>query len=243
MSYHVRLDQFEGPLDLLLSLVEREELRIAEVSLAQVTDQFLAYLEEHQDLPLEQLSGFLSVAAKLLLIKSRALLPSLSFTAEEEAEINDLTDQLAEYQRFRDAAVRLGALFGEQQPSYARESFAGIRVTALPPENLTGDALATTFRHLQKALPEAEVLAEETVHDIIRMEDKIREFQEHIARRAETSFAALVGESRDRMVVVVSFLAVLELVKRKILVVHQPEYFGDIAIRSHAAVVTIDQPR
>ena len=90
MGYHFRLDHFEGPLDLLLSLIEREKLDITTVSLAQIADQYLEYLSTEKNVTLENLAAFLSVASRLLLIKSRALLPVLTFTEEEEESVDDL---------------------------------------------------------------------------------------------------------------------------------------------------------
>ena len=107
MNYHFQLEKFEGPLDILLNLIEKEKLSITEVSLAQIADQFLAYIDGNENINLEQLSGFLSVATRLILIKSRALLPILTFTEEEEESIQDLEEHLRLYQLFRDQAKKL----------------------------------------------------------------------------------------------------------------------------------------
>ena len=102
-----KLEKFEGPLDLLLELIEKEELQITELSLAHVADQYLEHIKNNSNIHLENLAEFLSVASKLILIKSRALLPILEFSQEEEAEIKDLAKQLEEYKKFKEAARRM----------------------------------------------------------------------------------------------------------------------------------------
>ena len=102
MAYHICLEQFEGPLDLLLSLIEKEKLDITHVSLAKVADQYLKYLETEESISLGNLTAFLSVAARLILIKSRALLPILEFSDEEEESMDDLETRLKVYKRFRE---------------------------------------------------------------------------------------------------------------------------------------------
>lgn len=106
MNYRFQLEQFEGPLDLLLGLIEKEKLDITQVSLAEIADQFLAYIDNNENINLEQLSAFLSVATRLILIKSRALLPILTFTEEEEESIQDLEEHLRLYQIFREQAKK-----------------------------------------------------------------------------------------------------------------------------------------
>ncbi len=121
-TYQVKLPVFEGPLDLLLHLIEREELDITEVSLAQVTNQYVDYLAQFGERQLDNLADFLVVAAKLLLIKSRVLLPQppLTSTSEEEEDADDLVRQLIEYKRFKEAALRLAEIEALGLHSYIR---------------------------------------------------------------------------------------------------------------------------
>ena len=136
MAYHFHLEQFEGPLDLLLSLIEKEKLDITKVSLAQVTDQCLSFIKNEDSISLENLSSFLSVAARLILIKSRALLPVISFSDDEEEAMDDLEARLKSYKLFREAAVKLGGLFEGKWHSYARESFLGAKTVFYPPKEI-----------------------------------------------------------------------------------------------------------
>jgi segregation and condensation protein A len=106
--YNVKLEKFEGPLELLLELIEKEQLKITELSLAHVADQYLDYIKNHDSIALENLADFLTIASRLILIKSRALLPMLQVTPEEEEEIQDLAKQLEEYKKFREASQKIG---------------------------------------------------------------------------------------------------------------------------------------
>ena len=126
MSYNIKLEQFEGPLDLLLQLTEQEKLDITRVSLAQIADQYLEYISNAKNITLAHLADFLSVASKLILIKSKALLPLLQFTEEEEEEIKDLEHQLAEYKKFKEAAQKLNDVFHSPFTYFSRKGFIGL---------------------------------------------------------------------------------------------------------------------
>ncbi len=231
MAYHIRLEQFEGPLDLLLSLIEKEELDITEVSLAKVADQYLEYLRNEETIPLENLAAFLAVAARLILIKSRALLPVLEFTDEEGESMDDLELRLREYKRFREAATSLGALFGKKRISHGRESFLGTQVVFYPPVGLTSADLRGHFADVLGGIPVFEALPEKELQAIVTLEEKILSLQDMLADRVETSFDELTRTATDRVEVIVSFLAVLELVKQRVIFVKQGAFFSDITIK------------
>src|SRR3989344_3233666 len=146
MTYVVKLQQFEGPLALLLELIEDEKLKITEISLAKVTDQYLEYLV---------------VASRLILIKSRAILPTLELNEEEEDSIKDLEWRLEEYKRFREASKVLAELFAKKTYAYSRELYKGMTTAFCPPENLMPDDLCRAFQKILNELPKEEPLAEE----------------------------------------------------------------------------------
>lgn len=231
MAYHIQLEQFEGPLDLLLSLIEKEKLDITQVSLAKVADQFLEYLRHEESISLESLSSFLTIAARLILIKSRALLPVLEFSEEEEESMDDLELRLKEYQRFREAAVKLGELFERGQGSRSRESFLGRQVVFYPPSGLTAADVRTHFVNVLGEIPVFEELPEKEIRAIITLEEKILSLQRLLSKRVEASFIELTRTATDRVEVIVSFLAVLEMVKQRIVYVEQSEFFSDIRIK------------
>ncbi len=231
MVYHVRLDRFEGPLDLLLSLIEREKLDIATLSLAQVADQYLEYLARAESVSLANLADFLSVASRLLLIKSRALLPVLTFTEEEEEATNDLQWRLRQYKLFRDAALRLGNLFETKSALFVRESFVGSAVVFYPPKDFSAVDLARHFRNLLGEIVPPESLPEKIVEQVLSLEEKILHLEQHVMERLETSFADFSGKAESKAEVIVSFLALLELIKQCFLVAEQAESSGNIRLR------------
>jgi len=230
-NYQIKIEQFEGPLDLLLQLTEDQKLDITRVSLAKIADQYLEYIANTQNITLEHLADFLSVASRLILIKSKALLPMLEFTEEEEAEISDLEHQLAEYKKFKEASKNVSAIFGSQKSASSRESFLGQSVVFFPPENMTAEDLAKIFSKILGEIPLIEKLEEEMVREVLTLEEKIEHLQSTLRERVETSFSELVKNAKDKIEVVVSFLAMLEMVKQRIIHVEQGELFSEINMK------------
>lgn len=228
MEYHIQLEQFEGPLPLLLALIEREKLDITRVSLAKVSDQYLEYLSREENISLDNLARFLSIAARLILIKSKALLPILQFTDEEEEEIGDLEEELRRYKLFKEASLRLGMLVLERHRIITRESMLHTVSVFLPPKNLAKEDLAMYFRSVLGELPSMEILEEKRVAEIVTLEEKISLLQESIKNRVKKSFSEIISGATDRVHVIVSFLALLELVKQRIVHAEQGEMFGEI---------------
>ena len=231
MAYHIKLEQFEGPLDLLLQLTEQEKLDITRVSLAKIADQYLSYIAEAKDITLAHLADFLSIASRLILIKSKALLPMLEFTEEEEEEIKDLEYQLAEYKKFKDASVKLALIFDSPETSFSREGFLGFGNVFYPPAKIQASDLEKSFVKVLGEIPIIEKLQEEMVKEVLTLEDRIVHLQDTLRERVQTSFAQLVADAKDKVEVVVSFLAMLELVKQRIIHVEQGELFSEIKLR------------
>lgn len=234
MTYHITLEQFEGPLELLLQLTEDQKLDITRLSLARVTDQYLEYISKREGISLENLSQFLSVAAKLILIKSKALLPLLEFTEEEEEEIKDLEFQLAEYKKFKDIAEELGMIMRQGRSAHARESFWGVREVFYPPENVDVEGLRKAFEKCLIASVPEEKLEEELVGEILTLEEKIGNLQDMLRKKVNMSFSQFVANASDKVEIVVSFLAMLELVKQRIIHVEQGELFSEIRLKHRA---------
>lgn len=217
---------------LLLTLIEREKLDITRLSLAKIADQYLEYLTREEHISLDNLARFLSIAARLILIKSKALLPILAFTDEEEEEIGDLEEELRRYKQFKEAAVRLGMLISEKHVLVTRESSFESVPVFLPPKNLGKEDLANYFRSVIGNLPSMEILEEKRVAEIVTLEEKITLLQESIRERVQKSFSEIVSVAKDRVHVIVSFLALLELVKQRIVHAEQGELFGEIHFRN-----------
>lgn len=229
--YNIKIEQFEGPMDLLLQMTEDQKLDITRLSLAKIADQFLEYIANAQNITLEHLADFLSIASKLILIKSKALLPLLEFTEEEEAEIKDLEYQLVEYKKFKEAAKNLDFLYNCPKESFSREGFLGRSVVFFPPENITANDLAKTFSKILGEIPILEKLEEEMVREVLTLEEKIIHLQNTLREKVETSFSELVVNAKDKIEIVVSFLAMLELIKQKLIHVEQGELFSEIRLK------------
>ncbi len=235
MVYNIKIEQFEGPLDLLLQLTEQEKLDITRVSLAQIADQYLQYISHAENITLQNLADFLSVAARLILIKSKALLPLLEFSPEEEEEIKDLEHQLAEYKKFKDAARDLELLLQNSLHFFSRESFVGQGVVFYPPEKIVSEDLLKAFSKVLCEIPVVEKLEQEMIREVLTLEEKILHLQEMLRERVETSFAELIANAKDKVEVVVSFLAMLEMVKQRLIHVEQGELFSEIRLRHKEA--------
>ncbi|MEI7890883.1 MAG: segregation/condensation protein A [bacterium] len=231
MDYNIKLEQFEGPLDLLLQLTQQEKLDITRVSLAKITDQYLEYIAQAKNITLAHLADFLTVASRLILIKSKALLPMLEFTEEEEEEIKDLEYQLAEYKKFKDVAVKMAELFDSLDHSFSRDGFVGLPNLFYPPKNITSEDLLKSFSKMLGEIPVQEKLEQEMIENVLTLEDKILHLQKTLRRKVETSFSELVSNAKDKVEIVVSFLAMLELVKQRIIHVEQGELFSEINLK------------
>ncbi len=228
--YQVKLEKFEGPLELLLELIEKEKLSITELNLAHVADQYLDYIRDNQNIHLENLADFLSVAAKLILIKSRALLPILKFSEEEEEEIEDLAYQLAEYKKFKEISARIGKLAVAQRVCFSKVPYQGIRSVFYPPEGISAFDLKKYFQKVLSEVPVASVLQEEIVEEIITLEERISDLEIALRGKLETCFSELISEAKNKVDVIVSFLAMLEMVKQRIIHVEQKDLFQDIKL-------------
>lgn len=231
MVYHIKLEKFEGPLELLLKLIEEQKLDITQVSLANVADQYLDYISQKEKITLENLADFLTVASKLILIKSKALLPTLEFSEEEEKEIHDLEKQLAEFKKFKDISKEIGKISELKKISYSREKFISIKSFFYPPENINIFDLKKFFVKILDEIPIAEKLEEEMVREVVTLEEKIGHLHDFIREKIETSFSELISNKEDKVDVIVSFLAMLEMVKQKIINVEQDKLFESIKLK------------
>ncbi|MEK7575714.1 MAG: segregation/condensation protein A [Patescibacteria group bacterium] len=234
--YSIKLNQFEGPLDLLLDLIEKKKLSINDLSLASISDQYLEYLKQLENFPLEEVAGFVVIASTLILIKSKSLIPSLELTEEEEQSIGELEERLRQYQRVKELSLNIKKSFGKN-PQFSRESFKGMEMGFIEPKKLTLNFIVSTIKEILNNLPKIEKLPEIAVKKIISLEEKINELTDRIKTKMELSFAEF-SKSRNsggkelKVEIIVSFLAMLELVKRGIIIVSQSEAFDNIRIKN-----------
>lgn len=231
-AYHVALPVFQGPLDLLLHLIEREELDITEVSLAQVTNQYLDYLAHVEEQSPDQLADFMVVAARLILIKSRVLLPGppRAPQAGDDEDADDLVQQLIEYKKFKEAASWLQELGDQGQHSY-------VRLPGAPPIDPVVDLGDVTLDDLLRAVREALALqppapsVDRTVPPVtITIADQMRLIEQRATAGRPLSFRHLLERATSRIEVIVTLLALLELVKQLRVTMHQDRSFGEILI-------------
>jgi segregation and condensation protein A len=232
-GFEVRLPVYEGPLDVLLRLIEERQLEITRVSLAMVTDQFIAYLATMPQRDPKTIVQFLSVAARLLVIKSRALLPQLEPASEEEEgdDADDLVAQLRAYQFYKQVAAMLRAREQEGWRSYAVVPPPLPRPQRrLPLDNVTLEGLAAAMqRVVNRWLPPLEV--ERMVARLtITVHDCIARIRSAVQTRRRVSFGEITSEMRSRVEIIVSLLALLELLKRYEVRCYQERLFGEIVI-------------
>ena len=229
--YTVLLPVYEGPLDLLLELIERAELDITRVSLAQVTDQYLEYLRLIPSPDLADLASFLVVAARLLQIKSEALLPRPPTRQPGEEDPGDaLARQLIAYKKYKQVAVLLAEREAAGLRSHLRLAPPPATEPKLDPTGLTLDALRRAMVEMLADAARGPVLDEVVRPPVVRIRDMIRMLLEALRLHGRTTFRSMLARAGSRLEIVVSFLAVLELVKRQQVVVQQAELFGDIEV-------------
>lgn len=225
------LEKFQGPLDLLLQLIEKEELNISEISLAQVTEQYLHYIDEQTHLPPEELADFLVIAAKLLLIKSRILLPQL-FGPEEEEAAEDLTRQLALYKMYVDAGRFLDKRLKSGHSSYARERLARQEtITFSPPPSVDASVLKKAYVELLVALEAYAKPAAELITRAVSLKEKIATLRILLDTAGEVNFhERILSDASTRTDVIISFLALLELVKQRYVMARQDSHGAHIVV-------------
>ncbi len=229
-DFQLRLPVFEGPLELLLYLIEREELEITAVSLVQVTDQYLSYLHSGDQIDATALAEFIAIGARLLYLKSRALLPRPPTDEEPLEELGeDLVLRLKEYRRFKEVAGSLREM--EEMGLRAYPRLASPTDLPLPTglDGVTLDLLAGIVREVLERQPE------ETPEGVVErqevsVEEKVEELSRELHRRKRVSFRAFISACRSRIEIIVAFLAVLELIKGLKLRAEQDALFSDISL-------------
>jgi segregation and condensation protein A len=224
MVYQVKLEQYEGPLDLLLRLIEEEKLDISQISLAQITDEFIRYLSL-APISLDELADFIVVAAKLLLIKSEKLLPGLEIEEEEPL----LEEQLKIYKQYWDAAKEIEKIIQRKQFVFFREKMP-VEPAFRPPKRLTSQELAVVFQEIVKQLEFFVQPTKQITLKAISLEERIHYLKELILKKLFLSFNDLI-KTKDKAEKIVHFLALLELIKQRIVKIEQEGLFGEIIIK------------
>lgn len=227
-SYQVKTKKFEGPMDLLLQLIEKQKLEITEISLVSVTDQYLEYLKNLQTANHLEIAEFLAVASRLILLKSRALLPFFKLTEDEEEDIRDLQKRLEEYKKFKEFGRQIQLLFKKRHFEFSREPYLGQTAIFYPPKNISAEMLGKFFQTIIERLPKKEIFEEEKITKTISLEEVIADLVQKIEERVERAFSEIIASRQSKVEVIVSFLAILELTKRQLIKTRQETTFGEI---------------
>lgn len=229
-NYELSLQEFKGPLDKLLELIEEKKLEITKINLATVTADFLNYLNSLKNVSPKVLADFISIASRLILIKSHMLLPTLALTEEEKTEISDLEDRLRLYKEFKAAEKNVKALWAKKV-SYTRDYLLESKEGFYLSQTIFPDELKALVEKICQELIVIFPKIDSGEIRLINFEEKIQELLTRVTKTAEANFSE-VTKGRNRTEVVVLFLAVLHLLKDSLIKVSQEGKFADIKMES-----------
>ncbi|MBP9701748.1 MAG: segregation/condensation protein A [Candidatus Pacebacteria bacterium] len=230
MSFVIKHEQFEGPLDLLLTLIEKRKLFVNDISLAKVTDDYVNYLQQNS-FTMGDAAGFILIASTLLLIKSKSLLPALTLTEEETNDVSDLQTRLTLYEIYRRASNKIRTMFGKNI-LFSRNRSKIIDPVFSPDQSMTLKNLHSAALNVLNSLPKKEKLPEIKVKKTMSLEEMIDNLSGRIQSSLRMSFKDF-SKTKEKVEVIVGFLALLELVKNGAVQAEQGETFSDIHMESN----------
>ncbi len=230
MAYEIKLEQYQGPLDVLLQLIEQEQLSITDISLAQIAESFLQYLDKVEEMYPEELADFLVVATRLLYMKSRELLPYL--ITEEEEPATNLAEHLKMYKEFRDASTVLEERITAGQYAMVRPvTTARLETVEFnPPKGVEAHHLQEWYEGVIARLDTVIKIPQAAIRKAATLKEKITSLYSVLQQHKQLQFSDLIPDAQDKMNVVLTFLAILELVKQDSVSVEQTQRFSDILI-------------
>lgn len=234
-GYKIKTDKFEGPFGLLLSLIENKKLFINDISLAQVTEDYLNYVNSLDGSKTREISSFIVIAATLLLIKSKSLLPNLDLSTEEEKEITNLEDRLKLFERYSTLALNVQKLFGKNIIFPLAERNKKIKIF-VPDDMINVSSMRELALELLNKIPKKIDLPEVEVKKVISIEEMIENLSERIQKNMQMNFREFAGRAstkEEKVYVIVGFLAMLELVRQGLLSVMQDNNFEDIILEQN----------
>ncbi len=233
MPFSIKTASFEGPLDLLLDLVEKRQLFINDISLAKVTDDFIAHMSSFETMPMAESAQFILVASTLLLIKSKSLLPGLTLSEDEQGDIRELETRLKIYKEIRDAGREVAKLFGGLM-IFPQSERKPIKPVFAPDPAFSIEKALFFLTEIALRLPKKETLPKHIVRKVITLEEMIGKLSNRIESHLRLSFKEFTKEhKKDRLNIIVGFLAMLELVKGGSLFVTQNAAFGEIMMETN----------
>ncbi len=239
-EYEIETDVYSGPLDLLLDLIQKAELDITKLAIAQVTDQFLEYIQLHRDTNPDYISAFMVTAAKLIQIKSEALLPHPPVHEEEEDIGESLAQQLMLYRQIKQQAHWLDERISANLRSYVHVPQSFPTTTKV---DLSGLSLQDLVEALMNLIAQQASPTVSTMIGIpkVTLKQKVQEILAILHKTEQTSFQTLVGDDHSRINTIIVFLAILELVKQDIIKTEQSNIFADIFISAKDKLHTIHE--
>lgn len=236
-KYTIKTDIFEGPLDVLLTLIEKRKLLINDISLSKVADDYITYVRSLGQLPLADTAQFVLIASTLILIKSKSLLPGIELSEEEQESIDELEERLKIRQKYKELSLNIKKIFGKKmlfQPLPRKETV----VVFSPDKRLTTSFLILKIKEVLANIPKLEILPKTLVKKVISLEEAIISLTERINKSLKMNFREFTKtDKKDKVSVIVSFLAMLELVKQGIIAVRQDKKFQDIEIETTSVSV------
>ncbi len=232
MSFTVKTQSFEGPLDLLLELIEKKKLFISDISLAQVTDDFIEHIKNMGDIAIGESAHFILVASTLLLIKSKSLLPNLVLTEEEQGDIRNLETRLKIYKRIKEASQNVAKMFGEEV-IFLQSQTRPIEPVFTPEPDFNLEKALYVLKDLINRLPKKDNTPKVLLKKVISLETMIGALTARISNHLRLSFKEFTKDHKENKVnVIVSFLAMLELVKQGVVQATQESHLGDIQMET-----------
>lgn len=234
-KFEIKTEVFEGPLDLLLFLIEKRKLLINDIALAQITDDYLQYVKTVNDgkgSTLERNSHFILIASTLLLIKSKSLLPTLELTQEESESIEDLERRLKIYRRMKEVEPKINEMF-LTTPQFFKRTVSHQDVIFSPSGQVTISGLLESMRGVIKNLPKVEKKITAIVEKVMSLEEMISQLTERVKSSINMSFREFSNfDKKEKINVVISFLAMLQLVKDGIIEAKQEVSGDDISMQT-----------
>jgi segregation and condensation protein A len=228
MTYQVESAAYSGPLDLLLNLIERSRVEITDISLAEITSQYVDYITKLGDQNPVELNWFIDLAAKLVYLKSQALMPTLENSSTDD-EIAELNQQLSEFARYREAAEYLQSLIAQQLSSRERPVIHRLPPDRLPMPKLSLETLSHTFANTISQLPPEPVTLDST-KPMITLEQMQSRLRQRLQTSEDLTLQVLLTDMTSRAEAVIMFLALLELVKLNQVSATQADQFSEVRI-------------
>ncbi|MFH1178671.1 MAG: ScpA family protein [bacterium] len=244
INFSIQTEAYQGPFETVLDLIEARKLLVNDLALASITEDFIQHVRGQAEFPVEETANFIQIAATLLLIKSKSLIPDLELSEDENADVEDLKRRLAAYEKVRDAARELARIFGKNEMMPAGERIS--EPSFAPSRDLSANALAETLARVIAARKEVENLPEARVKPLVTIEEMMDRLAKRVQSAMTLSFKEFAKGTNDpstslgasRVEVIISFLALLELVKQGAVAAEQYALHGDIRI-SHTSYASV----